>query len=148
MAFLNQFNIVGEDLVGDFNDDDSVSTADLLAFLGAFGSTSEGFSEVTDVEINFDDALQEVTYLTWLVRLGLFSGDLNEDLKRIKTIYSRYPEGAGEGTKVRGRFLEVECETSSLAENHVFGIEVDYDVDIKSSTTSTKSAARRRTKRR
>jgi len=147
LLLLTDFSQEGEDLVTDVNNDGTVSVADILALLSGFGSvnTDEDGSYTVDSTVTLD-LEGELTFVAWLVRTGLYTS-LSDANKKIKTIYSRYGKNVGEGTKVRGRFLEIECSSTNVARNPLFGIEVDYDIDVKKSSSSLKSTQRRRKRR-
>ena len=147
MLLLTDFSQEGEDLLTDTNNDGTVSVADILAVLSGFGSvnTDEDGSYSVDSTVTLD-VDPELTFVAWLVRTGLYTS-LSDANKKIKTIYSRYGKNVGEGTKVRGRFLEIECSSNNVGRNPLFGIEVDYDLDVKKSSSSLKSTQRRRKRR-
>lgn len=127
--------------IADFNNDGVVASADLTALLGAFGDSGV----ISGVELSSDN--EDIsTVQAWAGFLG-YSTSLSSINQRIKRIYSRYNRSSGEGTKMRGRYLEVKCTQTSTVEDKIFGIDVDYDVDIKSAGAKIKKPASQKRRR-
>lgn len=127
--------------VADFDNDGAVGSIDYLALLGAMDTSAF----TTGIEVTPEE-VELFNIASWAGFLG-YSSNPNSVNQRIKKIYSRYNRSSGEGTKMRGRYLEVKCSQTNTIEDKIFGIDVDYDVDIKSAGGNIKKPAARKAKR-
>ena len=133
----------------DFNEDGIVNISDLINFLslwtgGAGGGYSTGdlltllevYGSTASTAAVSDFNLQDADIVAFI---GIVAPHCPPDFPVKKDLYSSYIGGTA-GRDVRGRTLTLEFSDTTSVDKKLFGIEVDYDLDVK----TPRAAVRRR----
>lgn len=104
------------------------STADLLSLLQAFGTSSGESTEGPTGDGVFN--IETANALAWWLTVQP-NAAYNTEQPPAKKLYCSYT-GPFAGRDMRGRTLTLEFSDSKSTDKKLFGIEVDYDLDVKS----------------
>ena len=125
----------------DLDQDGGVNTGDILIFLNEFDVTYtindfliflENFGPVGDATIEQGISIETANAAAFIASLSP-SSPPGYPVK--KDLYSTY-SGPTAGRDVRGRTLTMEFSDTTSTPKNLFGIEVDYDLDVKTPRAS------------
>jgi hypothetical protein len=123
----------------DIDNDGIVGTSDILVLLSQFGDTG---AEVISVDSDGNGIIPvEVAALAswWTTISGLIDG--SSPLIK-KDLYASY-EGSNAGRHMRGRTLDLTAYSTTGSGSKMFGIDVDYNLDVKSTKPAVTGRKRR-----
>lgn len=143
LTLLQSFGATGgAGLIGDIDDNGQVGVSDILAILTAFGVEDASTTSIV-VDPESGGTLVPVSSFAisaWLASIANLIDAPNPIVK--KDLYASYV-GSNAGRHMRGRTLDITAYSTSGSGSKLFGIDVDYNLDVKSTKPAVTGKKRR-----